>query len=159
DYGYAADLTLAPIGKALVEKHYGRKPDYAYMAGCSNGGRHAMVMASRQPEAYDGYLVGNPGFNLPRAAIQHAWDVRALASIDPDIRKSITRDDAKLISTRIVEACDGLDGAKDGITANLAACQKAFDLKSLQCAPGASENCLPEVKVKALQAMFAGPRN
>lgn len=159
DYGYSADITLSPIAKAIVEKHYGRKPAYSYMAGCSNGGRHAMVAASRMPEAYDGYLVGNPGFNLPKAAIQHAWDVQHLASIDPDIRKSITRADATLISSRVIEACDALDRAKDGITANLAACQKAFDFKSLQCAPGVTEGCLPEVKVAALKAMFAGPRN
>src|SRR5262249_56203937 len=71
----------------------------------------------------------------------------------------ITREDAKLYSTRIVEACDALDGARDGITSNLKACQKAFDFKGLQCAPGASEGCLPEVKVAALKAMFAGARN
>jgi len=159
DYGYSASITLSPIAKTIIEKHYGRQPRYSYMFGCSNGGRHAMVMASRMPEAYDGYLVGNPGFNLPRAAVQHAWDVRHLAAIDPDIRKSITREDAKLVSNKIVEACDAADGAKDGITANLAACQKAFDFKSLQCAPGESKDCLPEAKVTAFKAMFAGPRN
>ena len=159
DYGYSADVTLSPIAKAIITAHYNRKPDYSYMAGCSNGGRHAMVAASRMPEAYDGYLVGNPGFNLPKAAVQHAWDVRHLAAIDKDLRKTITREDGKLISSRIVEACDSLDGAKDGITANIAACQKSFDFKSLHCAPGVTENCLSEAKVTALKALFAGPRN
>jgi hypothetical protein len=159
DYGYSAVVSLAPIAKAIIDKHYGRKPDYSYIAGCSNGGRHAMVAASRVPEAYDGYLVGNPGFNLPKAAVQHAWDLRHLFAIDPDVRKSITREDARLVSNKIVEACDALDGATDGITAHLTACQKAFSWDSLQCAPGAAEGCLPEVKVKALKAMFAGPRN
>ena len=159
DYGYAADMTLSPIAKAIVAAHYGRKPSYSYMFGCSNGGRHTMVAASRMPEAYDGYLVGNPGFDLPRAAIQHAWDVRHLATIDPDIRKSITPQDGRLISDRIIAACDALDGAKDGLTANLAACQKAFDFASLQCAPGANESCLSAAKVAALKAMFAGPHN
>lgn len=159
DYGYSADVTLSPIAKAIIEAHYGRKPDYAYMAGCSNGGRHTMVAASRMPEAYDGYLAGNPGFNLPKAAVQHAWDVQHLARLGKDLRKSLTREDGKLISNRIIEACDALDGAKDGITANLAACQKSFDFRSLQCAPGATENCLPEAKVAALKALFAGPRN
>jgi feruloyl esterase len=135
DYGYAADITLSPIATRIITAHYGRKPDYSYMAGCSNGGRHTMVAAERMPENYDGFLVGNPGFDLPRAAIQHAWDVQAFAKADPDIRKSITRDDAKLISSRIIEACDGLDGVKDGLTSNLAACQKTFDFKSLVCAP------------------------
>lgn len=159
DYGYSADITLSPIAKSIIAAHYGRRPDYSYMAGCSNGGRHAMVTASRIPEAYDGYLVGNPGFNLPKAAVQHAWDVRHLSSIDKDLRKTITREDGQLISRRIVEACAALDGAKDGITANLAACQKSFDFKSLQCAAGATENCLSETKVNALKALFAGPRN
>ncbi|HEY6983142.1 tannase/feruloyl esterase family alpha/beta hydrolase [Reyranella sp.] len=159
DYGYSADLTLSPIAKAIIEAHYGHKLSYSYMFGCSNGGRHAMVMASRRPDFYDGYLVGNPGFDLPRAAIQHAWDVRLLASLDPDIRKSITREDAKLISSKIIEACDALDGARDGITANLAACQRTFDFKRLQCTPGETNACLSEAKVKVLKAMFAGPHD
>ena len=159
DYGYAADMTLAPIAKALIAAHYGKKPEFSYMYGCSNGGRHAMVAASRMPEAYDGFLVGNPGFNLPKAALQHAWDVKNLSTVDQDVRKSLTREDGKLISSKITETCDALDGVKDGITANLAACQKAFDFQSLQCAPGATESCLSAAKVTALKAIFAGPRN
>lgn len=159
DYGYSADMTLSPIARKIVAAHYGKAPAYSYMYGCSNGGRHAMVAASRMPESYDGFLVGNPGFNLPKAAVQHAWDVQAFSAIDTDIRKSITVEDGKLISAKIVEACDALDGAKDGITANLAACQKAFDFKKLQCVPGTTEGCLSEAKVTALAKVFAGPRN
>ncbi|MGJ5204624.1 tannase/feruloyl esterase family alpha/beta hydrolase [Bradyrhizobium sp. HKCCYLR20261] len=159
DYGYSADITLAPIAKAIIAAHYGKKPDYSYIAGCSNGGRHTMVAAERMPEQYDGFLVGNPGFNLPRAAVQHAWDVQALTKADADIRKSITREDAKLISSKIIELCDGLDGAKDGLTANLKACQKTFSFDSLRCAAGATDACLPAAKVDALKTIFAGPRN
>ena len=159
DYGYAADMTLSPVAKQIIALHYGRKPDRSYMAGCSNGGRHAMVAASRMPENYDGFLVGNPGFDLPRAAIQHAWDVQAFLKVDPDLRKSITKEDAQVVSSRITAACDALDGAKDGLTANLAACQKAFDLKSLVCAPGQNSACLSEAKVDALKMSLAGPKN
>ena len=159
DYGYAADMTLAPIAKAIIAAHYGRKPDFSYMFGCSNGGRHTMVAATRMPAAYDGYLVGDPGFDLPRAAIQHAWDAQAFVKADPDIRKSISADDAALVSRKIIAACDKLDGLEDGLTANLAACQKAFDFDSLVCAPGASSDCLPKAKVEALKTSFAGPKN
>ncbi|MEO6841210.1 MAG: tannase/feruloyl esterase family alpha/beta hydrolase [Bradyrhizobium sp.] len=159
DYGYSADLTLAPIARAIIAAHYGRKPDYSYMYGCSNGGRHAMVDASRMPEAYDGFLVGNPGFDLPKAAIQHAWDFQNFTKIDPDIRKAFTKDDANLVSAKIIDVCDALDGVRDGLTSNMAACQKAFDFSSLQCVPGATEGCLSEVKVAALKAIFAGPSN
>ena len=159
DYGYAADMTLAPIAKAIIAAHYGRKPDFSYMFGCSNGGRHTMVAATRMPEAYDGFLVGDPGFDLPRAAIQHAWDAQAFVKADPDIRKSITKEDGELISHKIIAACDKLDGLEDGLTENLAACQKAFDFDSLICAPGATADCLPKAKVEALKMSFAGPKN
>src|SRR5271155_3416629 len=115
-----ADKTLAPIAKAIIAAHYGRKPDYSYMFGCSNGGRHTMVAATRMPEAYDGFLVGDPGFDLPRAAIQHAWDAQAFVKADPDIRKSITAVDAALVSRKIIAACDKLDGLEDGLTEKLA---------------------------------------
>lgn len=159
DYGYTADMTLAPVARKIIAIHYGRQPSYAYMAGCSNGGRHAMVAATRMPESYDGFLVGDPGFDLPRAAIQHAWDVQAFTKVDPDIRKSITRDDAKLVASRITEACDALDGVKDGLTANLAACQKAFDWKSLACTNGKTDACLSQAKIDALMTSLTGPKN
>jgi Tannase and feruloyl esterase len=159
DYGYVANIALAQVAKALLYAHFGKPPEFSYMAGCSNGGRHAMVAASRMPHQYDGFLAGNPGFNLPRAAIQHAWDIQHFAKADSDVRKSITRDDGALISQRIIEACDGLDGAKDGLVSNLAACQKAFDIRSLQCRPGGPNACLGEAKTRALAASFAGPKN
>ena len=159
DYGYGADMTLSPIAKAIIAAHYGKMPDFSYMAGCSNGGRHTMVAAERMPDNYDGFLVGNPGFNLPKAAVQHAWDVQAFTGADPDIRKSITKDDAKLISAKITEACDALDGVKDGLTSNLEACQKTFDFSSLSCPAGQSEGCLAESKITALKRSFAGPKN
>ncbi|MDE2361753.1 MAG: tannase/feruloyl esterase family alpha/beta hydrolase [Hyphomicrobiales bacterium] len=159
DYGYSADIRLSPIAKAIIAARYGRKPDRSYMAGCSNGGRHTMVAAVRMPENYDGYLVGDPGFDLPRAAIQHAWDAQAFVKADSDIRKSITIEDARLVSQKIVEACDALDGAQDGLVSNLAACQKAFSFDSLTCRDGASGQCLPAAKVEALKASFAGPHD
>ena len=159
DYGYAADMTLAPIAKAIIESHYGRRPEHSYMAGCSNGGRHAMVAASRMPESYDGFLAGNPGFDLPRAAIQHAWDIQAFAKVDADIRKSITREDGRLISSKIIEACDALDGMKDGLVSNLKACQGAFSFDTLACPSGSTEACLPPAKIAALKSVFSGPRD
>jgi feruloyl esterase len=159
DYGYSADLKLAPVARAIIMAHYGRKADYSYMFGCSNGGRHAMVNAARMPEQYDGFLVGNPGFDLPKAAVQHAWDVQHLLKIDSDIRKTITVEDVKLIDRRVLEVCDALDGLKDGLTANLRACSNAFDFDRLACTPGESGTCLPPVKASALKAMFGGPRN
>ena len=77
DYGYSANGAVWPVAQALIERHYGEKPQRNYMAGCSNGGRHGMVAASRYAERYDGILAGAPGFNLPKAAVQHAWAIQS----------------------------------------------------------------------------------
>ncbi len=159
DYGYAADAKMGQVGKAIVANFYGVPAARSYMMGCSNGGRHAMVAASRMGEAYDGFVAGDPGFNLPRAAIQHAWDVQSFLTIDPDIKKSFSVADMALIGAKVLEACDGLDGVKDGIVNDLRACQKAFHLADLTCKGDKTDACLSEVQVKALTRAFAGPHN
>ena len=65
DYGYQAVEKLTPMAKQLIQGAYGKGPDRSYIGGCSNGGRHAMVAASRIGDQYDGYLVGAPGYRLP----------------------------------------------------------------------------------------------
>jgi feruloyl esterase len=57
DYGYGAVAKLTPMAKGLIQAAYGKAPDRSYIGGCSNGGRHAMVAASRFADQYDGYLV------------------------------------------------------------------------------------------------------
>jgi pimeloyl-ACP methyl ester carboxylesterase len=159
DYGYAADTTMAAVGKALIAKVYGAGPQHSYMVGCSNGGRHAMVTASRAPDQYDGFVAIAPGFNLPKAAVQHAWDVQSFRSVNPDIRKSFSAADMTLVAQGVLNACDRLDGLADGLVSDLRACQKSFDLASLQCADEKTDQCLSGAQVTALKRAFAGPVN
>ena len=44
------------VSKAIVEAYYGRVPSHAYFAGCSDGGREALMEAQRFPEDYDGIV-------------------------------------------------------------------------------------------------------
>lgn len=159
DYGYSADDTMFGVAQALIRAHYGEAPERSYMAGCSNGGRHALVAATRYGDRYDGILAGAPGFNLPKAAVQHAWDVQSWRIADPDIRKAFSPDDMKLVASKVLERCDALDGAADGIVADLPRCQGAFKLAELQCRGEKTAQCLGARQVTALQRAFAGPRN
>jgi len=158
-YGYAGDMRVGPIGKALVARYYGVAPATSYMMGCSNGGRHAMVAATRMGDAYDGFVAGDPGFNLPRAAIQHAWDVQSFETIDRDVKKSFSPQDMALIARKVLDACDRLDGVEDGMVGDIRACQKAFRLADLTCAGEKSASCLSKTQVEALARAFGGPRN
>jgi len=158
DYGYAADAIMATLGKQIITSYYGAAPQHSYMMGCSNGGRHAMVAATRLADQYDGIVAGDPGFDLPRAAIQHAWDVQALRSVDSDLKKALSRDDMNLVSAKILEKCDALDGLADGMIGDIKACQATFKIDDLACKDGTTQ-CLAPNKVAALKKMMAGPTN
>ena len=74
DYGYKAMELTTLVAKDIMWYYYGRRPQHSYFWGCSNGGRDAFVQTQRYPGNYDGVVAGNPGFDLPRAAIGEAWN-------------------------------------------------------------------------------------
>jgi feruloyl esterase len=169
DYGYNAVVQLAPMAKALIRSYYGKGPDTSYLVGTSNGGRMGFVAASRLPEAFDGILVSTPGYNLPRAAVAQVWDAQQFASIAridpatrrPDLRNALRPADLALLSQRILARCDGLDGLVDGIVADTAGCQAAFDLERdvPSCAADAAPDghCLSPAQKAVLARVFGGP--
>jgi hypothetical protein len=159
DYGYGAVIKLNPVATGIVEDYYGSGIEYSYGVGGSNGGRHAMVQATRSPDAFDGILAGYPGLNLPRAAVQHAWDVQSFHAVNGDIRTAFAPEDLQLVGDAVVAACDGLDGLEDGIIADTPACQASFDIATLTCQAGATETCLSPEQVEALTRIHAGPTN
>lgn len=159
DYGYAAVGTMTPIADAIINAFYGSDPEYRYMMGCSNGGRHGMVAASRYGEDYDGILVGNPGLNLPQAAVQHAWDVQSFQIANPDIREAFSTDDMALVAQHVVDTCDALDGAEDGMVGDLRQCQNVFDLSELECTGDKDNTCLTADQVTALDRSMGSPIN
>ncbi|WP_421847414.1 tannase/feruloyl esterase family alpha/beta hydrolase [Marinomonas sp.] len=159
DYGYAAVQKLNPIARYLTESYYESPIKYSYGLGQSNGGRMAMVAATRFPYMFDGLLVGYPGFNLPRAALQHAWDIQALHRVNDDISQSLTKRDLKIFAKRILDQCDALDGISDDMVFAADACQKVFEPKSLVCKSKFDRDCLSLNKVAALIRMHTGPHN
>ena len=174
DYGYQAVGKLTPMAKALIAAAYGKAPDRSYIGGCSNGGRHALVAASRYQNEYDGFLVGAPGYRLPNAALQQLWALpawKALATPDatvnhpfapnvklPDLGTAFTAQERQTVANAILQKCDALDGAKDGIVQDTAACQKAFDLaRDVPTCSGARDgNCLTTVQKNQIAAVHAG---
>ena len=130
DYGYQAVATLTPMAKALIEHTYGSGPEYSYMAGSSNGGRHTMVGASRYTEEYDGFLAVAPGFNLPQAATAQLWGAQQWETVatSDDLNSALTPEERTLVADAILEQCDALDGAADGMVFDSAGCQEVFEV-------------------------------
>jgi feruloyl esterase len=165
DYGYQAVGKLTPMAKALIAAAYGKAPDRSYLVGCSNGGRHAMVGASRYADQYDGILAGNPGFNLPKAAVAQLYAAQQLTAVatDPqDLSTGFTQAERALVAGKVLGKCDALDGAVDGQVQDTKACQAAFSLQADVPTCGASGrdgSCLSGAQKTALGNIFGGARN
>jgi pimeloyl-ACP methyl ester carboxylesterase len=176
DYGYQAVGTLTPMAKALIAAAYGKGPDRSYIGGCSNGGRHALVAAARYGDQYDGFLVGAPGYRLPNAALAQLWAApqwKALSTPGataphpfnpsariPDLGTALTAAERQTVARAIVERCDVLDGARDGIVGHTAACQASFDLARdvPSCAGDRNGQCLSAAQKQLLASVHAGAR-
>ncbi len=161
DYGYQAAATLTPMAKAAIATAYGKGPDRSYFGGCSNGGRHALVAASRQPEQYDGYIVGNPGARLPLAAIANVAAYQAFLTVasDPaDITTAYTLAERTLVANTVLAKCDALDGAADGLVQDTNACHAAFNLeRDVPTCTGARDGtCLSAAQKTVIDQRFSG---
>jgi len=161
DYGFAAVGALTPVARQVILAAYGKTPDRSYFGGCSNGGRHAMVAASRYAADYDGILAGNPGFNLPKAAVAQLYGAQQFAGIatSADLASALTPPERRLLADRILARCDALDGLADGLVQDTAACSKAFDLQRdvPTCSGARDGSCLSAAQKGVLGRIFAGP--
>jgi feruloyl esterase len=175
DYGYQAVAKLTPMAKDLIRAAYGRAPDRSYIGGCSNGGRHTMVAAARLGEQYDGYLIGAPGYRLPNAALAQLWGVQQWAPLAtpgattkhpmnpsatiPDLGTAFTAQERAVVAQAVLNKCDALDGARDGMVQATQACQAAFSLDDVPTCSGARNgSCLTPAQKKVVAAVYAGGR-
>jgi feruloyl esterase len=169
DYGYNAVATLTPMARNLIAKAYGRGPDRSYFGGCSNGGRHAMVAAARSAGQYDGIIAGDPGYNLPRAAVAQLYGAQQFAKVasaktaegKPELQSAFTPAEMKLVASRVLARCDALDGLADGIVSDVKSCKARFDIgRDIPTCTGARDGqCLTPAQKTVLANVFAGARN
>lgn len=168
DYGYQAVSKLTPMAKQAIALTYGKGPDRSYFAGCSNGGRHAMVAAARYFADYDGILAGAPGYNLPLAATANlagAREYAKVANVSPvtnstELATAVTDTERALVASRVLSKCDALDNAADGLVQDVEACQKAFNLADdvPTCSGARDGTCLTADQKTVLQTIFDGPK-
>ena len=176
DYGYQAVAKLTPMAKGLIQSAYGKAPDRSYIGGCSNGGRHAMVAASRLGDQYDGYLVGAPGYRLPLSAMAQIWGAQQWARLatpgatvkhpmNPnatltDLGSAFTAQERQMVANAILEKCDALDGARDGMVQATQACQAAFSVQNdvPTCTGARNGSCLSAEQKQVVAGVFTGAR-
>lgn len=161
DYGYQAVGKLTPLAKGVIQTAYGKGPDRSYFGGCSNGGRHAMVAATRYADQYDGIVAGAPGYNLPKAAVANIFGAQRYATVATDpanLSTAFSAAERTTVANAVLGKCDALDGAADGIVQDTNACQAAFSLANdvPTCSGARDGTCLSAAQKTAIAPIFSG---
>jgi hypothetical protein len=158
------NMRVAQVAKPLVKSYYSKDISKSYFVGCSTGGREGMIMAQRYPYLFDGIVSGAPAIRTGLSNLALRWmnvQMNQAASKGVDGKAlaggTYSKTEQELIVNGLVQACDALDGAKDGLIMDAAHCQ--FDPQTLTCPAGKTDNCLPADKAGALAKAAAGPKD
>jgi feruloyl esterase len=152
DFAYRANHVLAVAGKAIIESFYGRRPEYSIIAGCSKGGQAGVMAAQRYPNDFDGVIARGPTINYTKVNLINCMD-NAKAILDDKDEPIMDASFAAFIHESAVQACDDIDGVKDGVIDDPRLCE--FDPKVLSCDVSDNEKCLNEAQVNAVQQLYA----
>jgi feruloyl esterase len=153
DFGWRAVHEMTVASKAIIAAFYDSGPRLSYWNGCSAGGRQALKEAQRFPADYDGIIAGAPGLDWTGRASQAVRGAQLLK--DESARLSPAK--AQLLHTAVVDACDALDGLKDGLIADPTKC--TFDPMVLQCKGADEAACLTASQVKTARTLYSPLRN
>ena len=156
DWGYRSIHEVTELAKKIIQTYYGKAPQHSYFAGCSTGGRQAVMEALKYPKDFDGIISGAPALDYTGlVATFFSWLVQA--NRDAEGKHILDPSKVKLVSEAVYKQCDGKDGLEDGIIQDPRECD--FDPSSLLCCGTETENCLTAEEVTVLNKFYRGPKN
>ena len=150
DFGYRAVHEMTVQAKAVVDAFYGAAPTVSFWNGCSQGGRQGITEAQRYPADFDAIIAGAPAVNGMRL---HSVRVAMSLQVHATTESYIPADKYPMIHNAVLEACDALDGVKDGVLELPSRCR--FDPKTLECKGADGPTCLTKPQVETAQALYA----
>lgn len=153
DFGYHAIHLTAIAGKTLSEAFYGRQPDHSYFMSCSNGGRQALMEASRYPEDYDGILAGAPAASWTGLGLTQFHNELVQRAPGAPLRA----DQMQFLENEVLKQCDALDGVSDRIVGDPR--QGRFDYSRLACGASGAPGCFSPAQIASLQSIVMGRRS
>jgi feruloyl esterase len=150
DMGYRAVHEMTVKAKAIVDAYYGAAPKLSFWNGCSLGGRQGITEAQRYPADFDAIVAGAPAVNWmrlhgARMAINQLAHASEVGYITPDKYPAMHE--------AVLNACDALDGVKDGVIEDPTRCH--FDPKVLECKGADGPGCLTSAQVETARALYA----
>ena len=149
NYGHVAIHRVAEVAKHIAARHYDAKPERAYFAGCSNGGRQAMAFSQRYPTDFDAILAGAPAFDFVGVAAAFLNVTKHMyPNMDDLAAPLVTPEDRAALARAVLARCDATDGLEDGIMTDPRDCD--FDPgRSWICRRRKSPRSSPSTMVRA----------
>jgi feruloyl esterase len=154
DFGYRSEHEMTVKGKAITEAFYGSAPRYSYWNGCSTGGRQGLKEAQRFPNDYDGIVAGDPA--NPRTRLS-SWELWLAHATLKDPASYIPLSKYPMVHKAVLEACDAIDGLKDGLIDDPTKCH--FDPKVLECKGADGPDCLTTPQMEAARKLLSPLKN
>jgi feruloyl esterase len=148
DYGYRAIHETTEKSKAIIRAFYGVAPKLSYYFGCSTGGRQGLAEAQRYPEDFNGIVAGASSWNQLRL---HAARIALNLIVNKNPDSVIPPSKYSMIHNAVLNACDALDGVKDGVIEDPTLCH--FNYTRLACKGADAADCLTKGQVESAQAM------
>lgn len=154
DFGWRAVHEMTVTSKQIIAGYYHAGPQFSYWNGCSAGGRQAMQEAQRFPADFDGIIAGAPGLDWTGRAAQA---VRVAKTLEQTETARLSQTQRQLLHGAVVDACDAMDGVKDGLIENPKSC--TFNPGILQCKGSEGAACLDAPQVETARLLYAAAIN
>lgn len=152
DWGERAWHDTAVKAKAIITAYYGRPPAYSYFNGGGGAGRQGLKAVQRFPADFDGVVVGGVAADSTHFSLANIWAWQAATKSEAS---PLSPEKLRVLHEAVVAACDGLDGARDGLIGDPERCQ--YDPGALQCTDVDAPMCLTPPQVAAVRQIYAAP--
>ena len=144
---------MAQADKVILNAFYGTHPVHSYFNGCSLGGHEALIEAQRYPGDFDGIIAGDPANNWTHHYVGgHLW-----SAVATDGDSYIPASKVHILADAVNEACDLVDGIKDGVLNDPRRCR--FNPETLLCKGSDTSACFTAAQVSAVRKLWAGLRS
>jgi feruloyl esterase len=154
DFGWRSEHEMAEKSKRVIAAFYAHQPKFSYWNGCSTGGRQGLQEVQRFPDDFQGVIAGASASPRTGQAFEAMWIANAVLR---DPASYIPPSKYPVIHKAVLDACDALDGVKDGVLDDPRKCQ--FDPSVLACKSGDQQDCLTRPQVEAVKKIYTAAKN
>ena len=157
DWGYRAVHETTVAAKQLLQAFYGKPAKLSFWSSCHEGGNQALTEAQKFPTDFDGIAAGDPAYNITH--LQAVSEYVTWASLKDGVKAPgyIPPSKYPVIHRAALDACDTLDGVRDGVIEDPTRCP--FKPETIRC-PGNADyaSCLTGSQVETAKLIYAGPK-